>query len=66
MPVLLSTTPTTGSVDAIQSAVSSALSSTQSDVMETIATVAPYGLAILGAILVITIGIKVFKKISGK
>lgn len=50
----------------IQSAVTTALQTTQSDVMTTIAGVLPYALAIVGAVLVVTMGIKVFKKISGK
>lgn len=51
---------------AIQSAVTSALATTQSDAMTLIASVLPYALAIVGAIIVVTIGIRVFKKISGR
>lgn len=51
---------------AIQSAVTTALSTTQSDAMTLIASVLPYALAIVGAIIVVTIGIRVFKKISGR
>ena len=50
----------------IQSAVTTALHTTQSDVMTTIAGVLPYALAIVGAVLVVNMGIKVFKKVSGK
>lgn len=53
-------------VSGIQSALSDALQTTQSDIMTTIGNVLPYALAIVGAILVVTIGIKVFKKISNK
>lgn len=50
----------------IQSAVTTALATTQSDAMTLIASVLPYALAIVGAVLVVTIGIRVFKKISGR
>lgn len=51
---------------AIQSAVTTALATTQSDAMTLIASVLPYALAIVGAVIVVTIGIRVFKKISGR
>lgn len=50
----------------VQTAVTGALSTVQSDVMSMISAVLPYALAIVGAVLVVTIGIKVFKRISGK
>lgn len=50
----------------IQSVVTTALAQTQSDAMSLIASVLPYALAIVGAIIVVTIGIRVFKKISGR
>lgn len=50
----------------IQSAVTTALATTQSDILTTIAGVLPYALAIVGAVMVVTIGVKVFKKISGR
>lgn len=50
----------------IQSAVTTALATTQSDAMTLISSVLPYALAIVGAVLVVTIGIRVFKKISGR
>ena len=56
---------TTGT-SAIQGAVTTALATTQSDAMTLIASVLPYALAIVGAVLVVTIGIRVFKKISGR
>lgn len=55
----------TGSA-AITSAVTTALATTQSDAMTMISSVLPYALAIVGAIIVVTIGIRVFKKISGR
>lgn len=53
-------------VSSVQTALSNALQSTQNDVMTTIGNILPYALAIVGAVLVVTIGIKVFKKISNK
>lgn len=50
----------------ITSAVKTALSTVQGDALGLIGDVLPYALAIAGAVLVVTIGIKVFKRISGK
>lgn len=50
----------------IQTAVTGALETTQADAMSMIAAVLPYALAILGAFIVITIGIRAFKKVSGR
>lgn len=49
---------------AIETAVTGALTTVQSDAMSMIAAVLPYALAIMGAIVVITIGIRAFKKTS--
>lgn len=48
----------------IPGAVSTALATVQSDALTLIATVLPYALAIMGAILVVTIGIRAFKRAS--
>ncbi len=48
----------------IQTAVTGALTTVQSDAMSMIAAVLPYALAIMGAIVVITIGIRAFKRTS--
>lgn len=53
-------------MSSITSAVTTALATVQSDAMSLIAGVLPYALAIVGAVLVVTIGIKVFKRISGR
>lgn len=53
-------------MEGISTAVSTALASVQTDAMALIGTVLPYALTIVGAVLVVTIGVKVFKKISGK
>lgn len=48
----------------IETAVTGALTSVQSDAMSMIAAVLPYALAIMGAIVVITVGIRAFKRAS--
>lgn len=52
-----------GSPD-IPGAVSTALATVESDALTLIATVLPYALAIMGAILVVTIGVRAFKRAS--
>ena len=52
-----------GSSD-ITTAVTTALGTVQSDAMGLIAAVLPYALAIMGAILVVTIGVRAFKRAS--
>ena len=49
---------------AIQTAVTGALTTVQSDAMAMIAAVLPYALAIMGAIVVVMLGIRAFKKTS--
>lgn len=48
----------------IPGAVSTALATVQSDALNLIATVLPYALAIMGALVVVTIGIRAFKRAS--
>ena len=50
----------------ITSTVGTALSGVQTDAMTMISTVLPYALGILGAFIVIKLGIKAFKQVSGK
>lgn len=50
----------------ITEAVKTALFSVQSDAMSLIGTVLPYALGIMGGIIVITIGIRVFKRVTGR
>lgn len=52
------------STSSIETAVTGALTTVQSDAMSMIAAVLPYALAIMGAIVVITIGIRAFKRTS--
>lgn len=51
---------------AIETAVSTALTTTQSDAMSMIATVLPFALAVFGAFVVIKIGIRAFKVVTGR
>ena len=54
-------TTTAGSVT---EAMTSALSTTASDMMGAISSVVPVAVPVVGAILVVTLGIKVFKKFT--
>lgn len=55
---------TSGSESTIVSALSSAFTTAVSDIMSAIGTVLPIGLPVVGAFAVITLGIKIFKKVS--
>lgn len=64
-------TPTEGAgavsgMEAITTAVKTALVTVQSDATGLIGDVLPYALAIMGAVLVVSIGIRVFKKVTGR
>lgn len=64
-------TPNEGSavvsgMEAITTAVKTALATVQSDALGLIGDVLPYALAVMGAVLVVSIGIKVFKKVTGR
>lgn len=50
----------------INSAVSTGLQSVQSQAMSLISTILPYALGIMGAVLVVMIGIRVFKSVAKK
>lgn len=50
----------------ITSAVTTALQSVQSDSMSLIGSVLPYALAIMGAVIVVMVGIRVFKRVAGR
>lgn len=54
------------SMEAITTAVKTALATVQSDALGLISNVLPYALAVMGAVLVVSIGIKVFKKVTGR
>lgn len=53
-------------MEAITTAVKTALATVQSDATGLIGDVLPYALAVMGAVLVVSIGIKVFKKVTGR
>lgn len=59
-------TETGGSMSTITSAVTTALQSVQSDSMSLIGSVLPYALAIMGAVIVVMVGIRVFKRVAGR
>lgn len=54
------------SMETIQSAVGTAFSTVQTNVISMITTCAPYALGIIGTVLAVTIGIKVFKKLTAQ
>lgn len=53
-------------MEAIQTAVSTAFRSVQTNVSSMITTCAPYALGIIGTVMAVTIGIKVFKKLTAQ
>ena len=53
-------------MDTIQTAVSTAFPSVQTNVVSMITTCAPYALGIIGTVMAVTIGIKVFKKLTAQ
>lgn len=53
-------------MEGIKTAMESTFTTVQTDAMEMIASALPVALTIVGAVMVVTIGIKVFKKITGK
>lgn len=53
-------------MEAIQTAMGTAFSAVQTNVTSMITTSAPYALGIVGLVLAVTIGIKVFKKLTAQ
>lgn len=53
-------------MEAITNAVKAALATVQSDALGLIGDVLPYALAVMGAVLVVSIGIRVFKRVTGR
>lgn len=53
-------------MSSITSAVTTALGTVQSDALGLIASVLPYALAIVGATIVVMVGIRVFKRVAGR
>lgn len=53
-------------METIQGAVKTAFAQVQTDVVSMVTACAPYALAIIGTVLAVTIGIKVFKKLTAQ
>lgn len=53
-------------MESITSAVKTAFATVQTDAVSMISTCAPYALGIIGTVLAVTIGIKVFKKLTAQ
>ena len=53
-------------MEAITTAIKTALATVQTDATALIGDVLPYALAVMGAVVVVSIGIKVFKKVTGR
>ena len=60
------TDPTPPATTGVTSAVTTALSTVSTDAMSMISSVLPYALAVAGAVIVIMLGVKVFKRITGR
>lgn len=58
--------PAVSGMEAITTAVKTALATVQTEAQGLIGDVLPYALAIMGAVLVVSIGIRVFKKVTGR
>lgn len=50
----------------VTTAVTTGLATTATNAMSVISSVLPYALAIVGAVIVVGIGIKIFKRVSGR
>lgn len=59
-------TESAATIATVTDAVKTGLSTVQSDALSLIGSVLPYALTVMGAILVVSIGIKVFKKVTGR
>ena len=57
---------TPSGIASIQSTLGSSLQDVASNAMNTIGTVLPYALGVVGALIVVKLGIKAFKSITGK
>ena len=53
-------------MEAIKTSMDTAFSSVQANVTSMITTSAPYALGVIGTVLAVTIGIKVFKKLTAQ
>lgn len=53
-------------MESIKTAMSTAFSTVQTNVVDMISTCAPYALAVIGVTLAVGVGIKVFKRLTGQ
>lgn len=53
-------------MDSIKTAMTTAFTQVQTDVVSMISTCAPFALTIIGTVLAVSIGIKVFKKLTAQ
>lgn len=53
-------------MEAITTAMQTAMQSVQENATDMIGTVLPYALGIMGAVIVITVGIRVFRRVTGR
>ena len=57
---------TVSTIAAITDAVKTGLASVQTEAVTMIGSVLPYAIAVMGGIIVVSIGLKVFKKVTGR
>ena len=62
----LTATPTPGTVDQVVDSLTTGLSSAGSDILEGVSAIVPVALPVMIGIVVIGVGIKIFKKITGR
>lgn len=66
-PVVLTGTTSSGNItEGMTTALTTGFGNVQSDVISIVTTALPYALVIMGIGLALTIGIKMFRRISGK
>lgn len=66
MTTILATAPTTMDLSGIQTSMTSAFKEVQTGAADMITAAVPYALVIIGTVLAVTIGIKVFKKLTAQ
>lgn len=66
MTTILATAPTTMDLSGIQTAMTSAFKQVQTGASDMITAAVPFALVIIGTVLAVTVGIKVFKKLTAQ
>lgn len=59
-------TDSSGSLDAVKAGMVSGLTAASTSIMDVLGSILPIALGILAAVLVITIGIRVFRRVTGR